>query len=249
LKPFLSIIIPAYNEEINLRRGVLESVYDYLKDKNFTWEVTILDDGSSDDTIPFVEKFVKTHKNFNLRKEPHRGKGGTIIAGVKTAQGEYILFSDMDQSTPMDQFDKFIPMLKEGYDVVIGSRNGRPGQPLIRKVMAYGFVILRTIILRLPFKDTQCGFKVFSARAAKEIFGRIQIYSKNKNSKMGSVTAGFDLEVLFIARKLGLRIAEVPVEWYEYGQRKEVNPITDSIEGLRGLIMVRINALQGKYKI
>jgi dolichyl-phosphate beta-glucosyltransferase len=249
MKPFLSVIIPAFNEEINLKRGVLNSVYDYLKSKNFTWEVIILDDGSKDGTINLVEKFIKNHDNFFLSKEPHRGKGGTIVAGVEKANGRYILFADMDQSTPMDQFDKFIPVLEKGYDVAIGSRNGRPGQPIIRKIMAYGFVILRTIILRLPFKDTQCGFKVFSDKAAKSIFGKIQIYSKNAGSKMGSVTAGFDLEVLYIARKLGLKIAEVPVEWYEYGQRKEVNPIADSIEGFKGLLMVRLNSLLGKYKV
>lgn len=249
MKIFLSVIIPAYNEEINLRRGVLDSVYDYLKSKDFSWEVIILDDGSKDKTVPFVEKFVKSHKNFFLRKEPHRGKGGTIIAGVEAAHGEYVLFSDMDQSTPMDQFDKFIPVINKGYDVVIGSRHGRPGQSVTRKIMAYGLVILRTIILRLPFRDTQCGFKVFSKGAAKNIFDRMQNYSKKNNSKIGSVTAGFDMEALFIARKLRLKIAEIPVEWYEYGQRKEVNPITDSIEGLSGLIQIRLNALQGKYKI
>jgi len=248
MKPYLSVVIPAYNEEINLKRGVLESVYDYLKDKNFSWEVIILDDGSKDSTTSLVEKFAKTHKNFFLRKEPHRGKGGTLIAGADAAKGDYILFADMDQSTPMDQFDKFIPKLKEGYDVVIGSRSGRPGQPMIRKIMAYGFVVLRTIILRLPFKDTQCGFKVYKNSAAKEIFRRTQIYKKDAVSKMGSVTAGFDIEVLYIARKIGLKIAEIPVEWYEYGQRKEVNPISDSIEGLRGILMVRINAIKGKYK-
>ncbi len=249
MKPYLSVVIPAYNEEINLKRGVLDSVYEYLKNKDFTWEVVVLDDGSSDSTADLVEKFAKKHDDFFIRREPHRGKGGTIIAGAEAARGEYILFADMDQSTPMDQFDKLKIKLDKGYDIAIGSRSGRPGQPLIRKIMAYGFVVLRTLILRLPFKDTQCGFKVYTSKAAKEIFRRMQIYSKNSASKIGSVTAGFDLEVLYIARKLKLKIAEVPVEWYEYGQRKEVNPITDSIEGFRGLMMVRINALRGKYKV
>lgn len=248
MKPFLSVIIPAYNEEINLKRGVLNSVYEYLKDKDFVWEVIILDDGSSDKTVQLVDEFAKKHKNFILKKEPHRGKGGTLIAGADYAKGEYVLFADMDQSTPMDQFDRFIPKLEAGYDVAIGSRSGRPGQPLIRKIMAYGFVVLRTLILRLPFKDTQCGFKVYKTAAAKEIFKRTQIYKKGNVSKMGSVTAGFDIETLFIARKLSLKIAEIPVEWYEYGQRKEVNPIADSIEGLRGILMIRFNALKGKYK-
>ncbi len=249
MKPYLSVVIPAYNEEINLKRGVLNSVYEYLKTKDFSWEVFILDDGSSDKTVQLVNEFAKKHKNFFLKKEPHRGKGGTLIAGTDYATGEYILFADMDQSTPMDQFDKFVPKLNTGFDIAIGSRSGRPGQPLIRKVMAYGFVILRTLILRLPFKDTQCGFKVYKSSAAKEIFKRTQIYKKGNVSKMGSVTAGFDIEVLYIARKLKLKIAEIPVEWYEYGQRKEVNPITDSIEGLRGIMMVRLNAIKGKYKV
>jgi len=249
MRPYLSVVIPAYNEEINLKRGVLNSVYDYLKTKDFSWEVFVMDDGSSDATTSLVEEFSKTHKNFYLSRETHRGKGGTLIAGAEKARGDYILFTDMDQSTPMDQFDKFIPQLKAGYDVAIGSRKGRPGQPLVRKIMAYGFVVLRSIILRLPFKDTQCGFKVFKSKAAKEIFKRTRIYRKDTSSKIGSVTAGFDLEVLFIARKLGLKIAEVGVEWYEYGQRKEVNSIADSLEGLRGLIMIRLNAFQNKYRV
>ena len=245
----ISVIIPAYNEEINLKRGVLNSVNDYLKKQKFSWEVIILDDGSHDSTISLVENFISAHPNFILRKEPHRGKGGTIIAGESVANGEYILFTDMDQSTPMDQFDKFLPKLEKGFDVVMGSRNGRPGQPLVRKIMAYGLVTLRTIILRLPFRDTQCGFKVFKKEAAEKIFQRIQIYGGKTNSKTGSVSAGFDLEVLFIARKLGLKIAEVPVEWYEYGERKEVSPIKDSWEGFRDLIQIRLNSLQGKYKV
>ena len=126
MKPYLSVVIPAYNEEINLKRGVLDSVYDYLKGKDFTWEVIILDDGSSDKTIDLVKKFTKEHKGFTLKEEPHRGKGGTLIAGAGYAKGDYVLFADMDQSTPMDQFDKFIPKLNEGYDIVIGSRKGRP---------------------------------------------------------------------------------------------------------------------------
>lgn len=247
-KPYLSVVIPAYNEEINLKRGILDSVNDYLIEKKFKWEVLILDDGSKDKTVEFVEKFAKNHTGFTVFREPHRGKGGTVIAGMQKAQGQYILFTDMDQSTPMDQFNKFIPKLENGFDVVIGSRSGRPGQSIVRKIMAYGFVVLRTIILRLPFKDTQCGFKVFSNKAAKAIFPKMAVFGeKNLANSGGSVTAGFDLETLFIARKLKMKIAEVPVEWYEYGERKEVNPIKDSWEGFRDLIKVRINSLLGKY--
>jgi hypothetical protein len=113
--------------------------------------------------------------------------------------------------------------------------------------MAYGLVTLRTLILRLPYKDTQCGFKAYSQKAVKKIFDKIRIYGGNASSG-GSVSAGFDLEVLFIARKQKLKVVEVPVEWYEYGERKEVSPIKDSWEGLRDLIKIRLNAIQGKYK-
>ncbi|EKD94559.1 MAG: glycosyl transferase family protein [uncultured bacterium] len=249
-EPYLSVVIPAYNEEINIKRGVLDSVNEYLVGQNFTWEVLILDDGSKDKTIELAQGFSKKHKGFSVFSEPHRGKGGTVIAGMQKAKGKYVLFTDMDQSTPMDQFDKFLPKTEEGFDVVIGSRSGRPGQSIIRKTMAYGFVFLRTIILRLPYKDTQCGFKLFSRKSAKEIFSRMEVFGKqNKGNAGGSVTAGFDLETLYIARKLELKVAEVSVEWYEYGERKEVNPIKDSWEGFRDLMKVRLNAIQGKYKI
>ncbi len=249
-KPFLSIIIPAYNEEINLKRGALDSVNDYLSEQEYSWEVIVLDDGSTDKTVSFVENFTKKHKGFLIFKEPHRGKGGTIVAGMKKANGLYVLFTDMDQSTPIDQLNKFMPKLQEKFDVVIGSRSGRPGQSIIRKIMAYGLVFSRTLILRLPFKDTQCGFKLFSKKAVEKIFSRMEVFGKqNLANAGGSVTAGFDLETLFIARKLKLKIAEVPVDWYEYGERKEVKPIKDSWEGIRDLLKIRINALQGKYKL
>lgn len=248
IKPYLSVVIPAYNEEINLKRGVLNSVRDYLNSKNFTSEVLILDDGSKDDTSALVEEFINRHSIFKLYREPHRGKGGTIINGIKYANGQIVLTADMDQSTPISEFDKFIEKFDKGYDIVIGSRHGRPGQPPIRKLMAYGFAALRNIVLRLPFRDTQCGFKAYSRKAVDSVFDKIRIYGKEASSG-GSVSAGFDIEVLFIARKLKLRIAEVPIEWYEYGERKEVNIIKDSFEGLRDMLLIRLNSLQGKYKV
>lgn len=248
-KPFLSVVIPAYNEEKNLKRGVLSSVYDYLLRQEYSWEVLVVDDGSTDNTAETVKDFTKKHDGFRLLEEPHRGKGGTVIAGMLAAKGEIILFSDMDQSTPIDQIEKFLPKFKEGHDVVIGSRKGRPGQPMIRKFMAYGWAFLRTLVLRLPFKDTQCGFKAFKKKAAKKVFGEMRVFSKKKRAKGASVTAGFDLEMLYIARKLGLKIAEVKVDWYEYGERKGVSPIKDSWEGFRDLMRVRINAFTGKYKV
>jgi glycosyltransferase involved in cell wall biosynthesis len=249
MKPFLSVVIPAYNEEINLKRGVLDSVYEYLKDQKFTWEVIVSNDASKDNTSLIVKKYTKKYPNFKLVDQPFNlGKGGNVISGMKSASGQYVLFTDMDQSTPLSEFDKFIPRFKQGFDIVIGSRAGRPGQSIIRKIMAYGFATLRNLILRLPYKDTQCGFKAFKSDAVKHIISKMKVFGVKTKSGKGSVTAGFDLEVLYIARKLKYKVAEIPVEWYEYGERKEVSPIKDSWEGLRDLLKVRINAFQGKYK-
>jgi dolichyl-phosphate beta-glucosyltransferase len=246
-KPYLSIVIPAYNEEYNLRTGVLDSVYDYLKEQKYSWEIIFVDDASTDSTAKIAQEFAQKHRHFSVLEEPHRGKGGTVAAGILKAAGEIILFTDTDQATPIDQVEKVIQKIKQGFDVVIGSRHGREGAPLIRKAMAYGFSLLRNLVLRLPYKDTQCGFKAFSNKAAKEIFGRLNNSKDNKKHKGASVTAGFDLEVLYVARKLGYKIIEVPVDWH-HKEGTKVNPIKDSIEGLRGLFMVRINAFQGKYR-
>ncbi len=247
--PYLSITIPSYNEEKNLKRGVLDSVYDYLTTQKYSWEILLVDDGSTDNTLSILNKFADKDKRIKILGKPHRGKAGAVIAGILASRGEIILFTDMDQSTPIDQVEKFLPKFKSGFDVVIGSRHGRPGQPIIRKIMAYGWVFLRTLVLRLPFKDTQCGFKAFKKESAKKVFGKMQVFKKNAKTKGASVTAGFDLEMLYIARKLGLKIAEVNVDWYEYGERKEVSPIKDSWEGLRDLVKVRMNAILGKYKV
>lgn len=253
MQPFLSVVMPAYNEEYNLRTGVLDSVYDYLIQQNYSWEILFVDDGSTDTTLNLAEDFAKKHQNFLVLKEPHRGKAGTVAAGISKAEGEIILFTDTDQATPIDQIEKILPKFKGGYDVVIGSRHGREGAPLIRKVMASGFSFLRLLVLNLPFKDTQCGFKAFTNTAAKEIFRKLEIFGSSRivpgqKIKGASVNAGFDLEVLYMARRLGYKIAEVPVDWH-HKEGTKVDPIKDSIEGLRGLIMVRLNSIKGKYKV
>lgn len=248
MKPYLSIVIPSYNEENNIRTGALSGMVDYLKEQPYLWEILVVDDGSTDETADLAEKFAKSHANVRVLREPHRGKGGAVIAGMLKATGEIIIFDDMDQATPIDQLEKVLPMFTEGFDVIIGSRIGREGAPLIRKSMAYGFALLRNLVLQLPFKDTQCGFKAFSKSASDKIFRRLQIFKESQKSAGASVSAGFDLEILYVARKLNLKICEVPVIWH-HKEGTKVNPIKDSWEGLRDLIKVRINAIQGKYKV
>lgn len=244
----ISIIIPSFNEENNIRTGSLSGIVDYLNQQKYRWEIIVVDDGSSDKTAELAEKFAKNHKNVVVLREPHRGKGGTVIAGMLKANGDVVIFDDMDQATPIDQLEKILPKFSNGYDIVIGSRAGREGAPLIRKTMALGFSILRNLVLRLPYKDTQCGFKAFKKKASNEIFKRLQIFNQQQAQSGASVSAGFDLEILYVARKLKLKVAEVPVVWH-HKEGTKVNPIKDSWEGLRDLMKVRLNAIQGKYNL
>lgn len=244
----LSVVIPTYNEEENVRSGVLDTVYEYLNKQNYTWEVLIVNDGSKDQTVKVVKKAIKNKKGMRLLEEPHRGKGGTVIAGMLKAKGEIILFTDMDQATPLAEIEKFLPVFKKGADIVIGVRSGRKGAPLSRKAMAFGFSLLRNLILRLPYKDTQCGFKAFKQTASKEIFSRLKEYYQNQAVKGAAVTAGFDIETLFVARKLGFQVGQVPVSW-QHQETRRVNPIKDAWRGLKDLVRVRINDLQGKYNV
>lgn len=244
----LSVVIPAFNEEGSLEKGALPDVFKYLKGRGYRWEALIVDDGSIDSTAKICEEFVRTHAGFKLMREPHRGKGGTVITGILAAKGDYILFTDMDQATPLPEVEKMIPKLDEGYDIAIGSRRGREGAPLIRKAMAYVFSLLRFMVLRLPFRDTQCGFKIFKKEAAKKIFQKMKIFNEKNRISGSSVSAGFDLEVLYLARKLGYKVVEVPVTWH-HQEGTKVNPVRDSIEGFRDLMMVRINSLRGKYGV
>lgn len=243
----LSIVIPAYNEEKNLKTGVLDDVAAYLKKQKYSWEVLLVDDGSTDNTHDLLKKFATNHRGFMALREPHRGKAGAVIAGMLHAQGEIILFTDMDQATPIDQIEKLLPKFADS-DIVIGVRSGREGAPIVRKIMAFGFTVLRTLILRLPYKDTQCGFKAFTHNASTEIFKRLKVFKDQQVVKGAAVTAGFDLEILYIARKLGLKVSEAPVVWHHKGTVR-VNPVKDSIAGLRDLLKVRWNAILGKYKV
>jgi len=249
---FLSIVIPSYNEENNIRTGSLSGMVDYLKEQDYSWEILVVDDGSIDKTAELSEKFAKSHNlssgnnNIKVFREPHRGKGGTVIAGMLKATGKVIIFDDMDQATPIDQLEKVLSKINEGFDVVIGSRAGREGAPLIRKTMAFGFMILRNLILQLPFKDTQCGFKAFTKEASQKIFKRLKIFNETKLTSGASVSAGFDLEILYIAKKLKLKVTEVPVVWH-HKEGTKVNPIKDSWEGLRDLLKVKANAIKGVY--
>ena len=243
----LSIIIPAYNESKNLKKGVLREVFDYLKLVEWSWEVLIVDDGSSDDTSSIVKSQIKNKPGFRLIENPHGGKAITVITGILQAKGDIALFSDLDQATPLSEIEKFIPKFEEGADIVIGSRAGRKGAPLTRKLAAWGFAVLRTIILGLPFKDTQCGFKAFNKSARETIFPKIKNQWGVVHTGGGAVNAGFDVEVLYFAKKLSFEISEVGVEWRYVGTER-VQVVKDSLAAIYDMLRIRWNDLLGKYK-
>lgn len=245
---YLSIVVPCYNEERNIRLGALESVAHYLSKQRYRWEVFIVDDGSTDETIQLLNEFIGEHPGVSLIKKNHQGKAAAVTAGVLQARGSLIVFTDLDQATPLDQLEVLLPYFSRNFDIVIGSRSGRrKGAPLLRRMMARGFMMLRNSLLDLGISDTQCGFKAFTKKAAKDVFSRLQVFRNTEQNRSGStVTAGFDVELLYIAKRLGYAIAEVPVEWH-YQETRHINPVKDSIESLTDLLKIRLNSAKGLY--
>lgn len=242
----LSIIIPAYNEEQNIQNGALEEVNDYLKTVDYTYEVLIVDDGSKDNTRTLVKNFVKGKKNWRLIENEHGGKALTVMTGLLDAKGDIALFTDMDQATPLREVEKFFPEFKEGADIVIGSREGRKGAPILRLLAAWGFATLRNIILGLPFKDTQCGFKAFNKKSRELIFPKMKERWQGMRSLGAAVHAGFDVETLFIARKLGVKIVAVDVSWHHVGTER-VQLLKDSVDAIRDMLRIRWSEISGQY--
>lgn len=245
---FLSVVIPSYNEEMNLRKGALHKVYDFLSRQKYEYEVIVVDDGSSDQSREIIKKFVAQHPTFRLIEAQHGGKANAVITGVRGGEGEYVLFTDMDQATPIEESEKLLAKFSDGYDVVIGSRGTvREGAPLTRRVVALGMILLRTLILGMSIVDTQTGFKAFRRSVGSDLFDHMQLYGhKSVHFKGAAVTAGFDVEMLFVAQKLGFKIAEVPVEWHHVETRR-VSPLVDGLRALRDLVTVRVNDLRGVY--
>ncbi len=246
---YLSVVIPSYDEMANLQKGVLDKVKSFLDKKKFPYEVLVVDDGSQDGSEQFVSKFVKENKSFSLIKNPHLGKAGAVTTGMLQAKGEYVLFTDMDQATPIEEIDKLLPFFAKGYDVVIGSRHGRKGAPWTRQLMAKGMMVLRTLIVGLKgISDTQCGFKVFRHEAGKKIFQKMHDLHHGYQKVIGSsVAAGFDVETLMLAQLMGYKIKEVPVEWL-YVETRRVSPLKDSVDALSYLLKIRWNKVKGIYK-
>ncbi|VVA44371.1 conserved hypothetical protein [Candidatus Roizmanbacteria bacterium] len=245
----ISLIIPCYNEEVNIQKGVLDKIGNYTShDERFS-EVLIVDDGSNDSSkVVIKNKYLKTYPKFRLIQNSHQGKAFAVLTGIKQAKGDYVIFTDIDLATPIDEVEKLIAKAKEGCQIVIGSRNNsRAGAPLLRKIMAKGFILIRNIIISLKgIKDTQCGFKLFEKQAALKIIDKLQVFHDKRKAEDSSVSAGFDIEFLFLGQKLGYKIIEVPVVW-RHVETKNVNFIRDTIETLKDIFKIKLLDLKGRY--
>lgn len=241
---YLSVIIPAYNEEKTISNTLLD-MDKYLTKQDFPYEIIVVSDGGTDGTVRIVTKFTKLIKGLKLveRKENH-GKGYSVREGMLKAQGEYRLFTDADNATSLDHFDKVKPLLKEGRHIVIGSRDARDvagtgqviKQSFLKRTLGnLGNVLIQLLAVR-GIWDTQCGFKVFSRDAAESIFSRALINRW-----------GFDVEALALARRLSYSIGIIPVRWIN-NPHSRVN-WKGYLNTFRELLKIKYNFLRGKYKL
>lgn len=247
----ITLIVPCYNEEANFQKGVLDKVGNYTKDHPLFAEVLIADDGSTDATAQIIkDSYAPLFPKFKLLSLPHGGKANTVIAAVNAAQSPYVLFTDADLATPIEEAEKLIErQIATHAPVVIGSRGvTRPDAPLTRKIMALGMISLRSILFGLrSVKDTQCGFKLFERSVAVSLFSKLLVFKKKKVGTQASVSAIFDLEFLFLARKFGHRIEEVHVSW-RHVETKRVSFIKDVVESLIDIARLKWYDICGKYQ-
>jgi dolichyl-phosphate beta-glucosyltransferase len=254
LKPYLSVVIPCWNEEKNLESGVLDEVYQYLEKQTFSWEVIIINDGSTDNSKSLIESFIKDRQNFALFDIPHGGKPAGVWTGIQKARGEIVLFTDMDQSTPISELSKLLPWFEQGFGVVIGSRGvAREGTALVRKVGSFVFLTLRQMFLLHHIRDTQCGFKSCRRQVALEIFPRLQ-YFKQEGKPTGWKVTAYDVELLYLIDKAGYRIKEAVVQWRNRDQSDTKRQqsalaqyVNESLEMAKEIMRVKRNQIKGLY--
>jgi glycosyltransferase involved in cell wall biosynthesis len=235
---FLSIIIPAYNEANRLPR-TLEQVFAFLSNQTYKYEVIVIENGSTDNTLELARQFTSTYPFLKVIHNETRGKGSAVKRGMLEAQGEYHFICDADLSMPIEELSKFIPPLLNDFDVAIGSREApgavRYNEPSYRHLGGRAInLLIRTFILP-GFEDTQCGFKCFRAETTRSLF------------QAQTLTGwSFDIELLYLARRKKLVIKEIPIDWY-YGADSKVSALRDAIKMIGDIFKIHSNARRGLY--
>ena len=238
MSTFLSIIIPAHNEQ-NRLPDTLEQVIRFLEGQSFTSEVIVVENGSDDETFRIAQIFEKQHKNVHVIQS-ERGKGAAVRRGMLEAHGEYCFMCDADLSMPVEEIIKFIPPALDDFDIAIASREAkgavRYNEPRYRHLGGRGINLLIQLLILPGLNDTQCGFKCFRADVANDIFKRQTLHGWS-----------FDIELLYIARKHGYRVKEIPIHWYHHPETK-VSALRDAIRMIRDIFQIHANARRGVYK-
>jgi len=235
---FLTILIPVFNEARRIEDFLID-VTSYVKRCAVTCEILLVDDGSTDETVPLVQDLLekRTPGIYRIERLDHnQGKGGALRAGMLSAQGRYILFLDADGSTSIAELDTFLPALRTDHDIYIAVRTKKNAAPFKRKFFGYGYIYLANAILGMHVSDFTCGFKCYSREAARAIFSRQRLNNWS-----------FDAEDLFIAKKFKYRIKEIPVFWQHVGDSK-VKVFKNVVICGIDLLRIRINALLGSYR-
>jgi glycosyltransferase involved in cell wall biosynthesis len=249
LAPYLSIVVPAYNEETRLPQ-TLRQIARFLATQPYTWEVIVVDDGSEDNTAGVVEALQGELPHLRLIRNPHCGKGYAVRTGVLAAAGQFVFMCDADLAMPITELPKFLVATRDGFPIAIGSREApgarRFGEPPHRHLMGRVFNYLVRLMVLGGIQDTQCGFKMFRREVARDLFQRMRLYATPATVR-GPMVTGFDVEILYLARKRGYPIKEIPVDWY-YVPGSKVRPLRDAFRLLRDALRVRWNDLHGCYR-
>ncbi len=238
--PQISIVIPAYNERARIETA-LARVLSCVAERQWDAEVLVVDDGSTDDTAAIVQRWMARYPILQLFENPgNRGKGYSVRNGLLQAAGNIVMFTDADLSAPIEEAERLFAAIEAGADVAIGSRwldkqRQTRHQPLYRRFFGRCYNALTRLVMGLPYKDTQCGFKAFRRSAARCIFP-LQTIER----------WGFDPEILFIAQKLDFTIVEVPVTW-GHDERSRISYLRDGSQMLREMVEIRSNSLRGRY--
>ena len=237
--PFLSIIIPAHNEEERLP-DTIRQVLEFAEKQTFSLEVVVVENGSTDKTFQIAHGFAAQHDQIYVLKNSQRGKGRAVRQGMLAAHGEYRFMCDVDFSMPVNEINRFLPPNQSSYDIAIASREApgavRHGEPYYRHLVGRIYNGLIRSLALPGLQDTQCGFKCFRGAVAEELFRR--------QTLMGW---SFDVEILFIARQLGYKIIELPIHWY-YNPHSKIKVVRDSLKMGVDLLTIRLNSLRGVYK-
>jgi glycosyltransferase involved in cell wall biosynthesis len=236
--PFLSIVIPAHNEETRLPR-TLRQVFAFLEEQSYAAEVIIVENGSSDRTLELAHEFETSHSNLIVIHEEQAGKGNAVRRGVLEAHGEYRFICDADLSMPIEELQKFLPPALKDFDIAIASREApgavRYNEPSYRHWGGRAINLVIRLLILPGLNDTQCGFKCFRAETAENIFQQQKLMGWS-----------FDIELLYLARRKRLRIKEIPVQWY-FDADSKVNAIRDALRMIGDIFRIHINTLRGRY--